>query len=150
MRTGCSLTVCWSQLPGGVCSRGGCLLRGVCSGGGSVCSGGGVYPSMHWGRHPSCPLWTDRCLWKYYLGPTSLRPVTRMHSSKIRTICSSSHLSRGGGVQSRHPPAPPDQAPPCGQTDTCKNITFATSLQTVKRPLRVTSISNMLSEVSTV
>ena len=60
----------------GVCSRGGCLLPwggggGVCSGG--VCSGGGllrggsapggyllprgcllwgVYPSMHWGRHP--------------------------------------------------------------------------------------------------
>ena len=26
---------------------------------------------------------------------------------------------------------PPDQAPPCGQTDTCKNITFATSLRTV-------------------
>ena len=21
------------------------------------------------------PLWTDRCLWTYYLGPTSLRPV---------------------------------------------------------------------------
>ena len=70
MRTGRSLTVCCSLLPGGVsalggvcspegvcsggcsqggvCSRGsapgGCLLWGVCLGGGGVCSGG-------------CPLW---------------------------------------------------------------------------------------------
>ena len=67
MRTGRSLTVCWSLLPGGgVCSR-------------------GVYPSMYWGRHPSSPLWTDRRLWKYYLGPTSLRPVMKrilMYRSK--------------------------------------------------------------------
>ena len=45
--------------------------------------------------------------------------------------------------QTRHPhgirppgPGPPYQAPreqtPCGQTDTCENITFATSLRTVK------------------
>ena len=140
MHTSCSLTVCWSLLPGGclvqrgVCS-GGCLLpggqsglggfglggvwsggswggvcpqgglvwgvvsglgggvwsggwgdRGICSGRGDLVrgvwsggclvqgvSGPGVYPSMHWGRPP--PLWTDRRLWKYYLGPTSLRPV---------------------------------------------------------------------------
>ena len=54
MRTGRSLTVCWSLLPGGVCSGGvsaqgvsapggvcsrGCLLPGgVCSRGGGVCS----------------------------------------------------------------------------------------------------------------
>ena len=125
LRTSLSLTVCWSLLPGGVCS-GGCLLLGgsalggVCSGGclllwmsapgggvcsqgvsvlggvcyfggsalGGVCSGGcllrgmsdpggcllpggvcsrgvsalggcsrgGVYPSMHWGRHPPPPV----------------------------------------------------------------------------------------------
>ena len=79
-----------------VCSRGGGFWSwGVCSGPGGVCSGpgrvsaprgrgwgvsglggvwSGVYPSMHWGRPPP-PLWTDRRLWKYYLGPTSLRPV---------------------------------------------------------------------------
>ena len=130
MRTGHSLTVCWSPLlrggggllqgvlvpegrlvpegcalgggcllPGGVClggvsapwgvcapggsGPGGCLLwGGVCSGGVSAPRGsapggvwsGGIYPSMHWGRHPS-PPWTDRRLWKYYLGPTLLRPV---------------------------------------------------------------------------
>ena len=54
-------------LPGGVSSRGGCLLPGGCLLRGTVCSGGvcsgrgcllwGVYPSMHWGRHP--PLWTE-------------------------------------------------------------------------------------------
>ena len=112
MRTGRSLTVCWSQLLGGGVCSGGCLLpgEGVCSWGGvclggvsapggcllpgGVCSWGlsalgggvvsalggsaprGVYPTMHWGRHPS-PLWTDRRLWKYYLGPTSLRPVIK-------------------------------------------------------------------------
>ena len=72
MRTGRSLTVCWSQLPG--------AGAGVWSRGGS--GAGGVYPSMHWGRPP---LWIDRRLWKYYLGPTSLRPVTRKHSSRMRT-----------------------------------------------------------------
>ena len=121
MRTGRSLTVCCSLLPGGVCSRGGCpvqggawsapggrgwqclvwgcLLWGVGSatgglsaprGGllprGGAWSGGvsalggsapGGYPSMHWGRHTP-PLWTERRLWKYYLGPTSLRPVMTM------------------------------------------------------------------------
>ena len=33
-------------LGGEVCSQGGCLLLG------GVCSGGGWYPSMHWGRPP--------------------------------------------------------------------------------------------------
>ena len=65
MRTGRSLTVCWSLLPGGgggSARGGGCLLPGggaafggVCSGGcllpegGVVCLGGGGrgYPSMH-------------------------------------------------------------------------------------------------------
>ena len=79
MRTGHSLTVCWSLLPGGGGSGpGGCLVwgesaprgvssqggsapggsapRGVWSRGGGVWSRGvlvwGVYPSMHWGRPP--------------------------------------------------------------------------------------------------
>ena len=52
MRTGRSLTVCWSLLPGGgVCSwgvsaRGGSGL-GVCSGGGSAPGGGGM--CLLWG-----------------------------------------------------------------------------------------------------
>ena len=72
--------------PGGVCSRGGgcllrggCLLVGICSGGtalGGLLWGGvsaprgvllprgvcsqGVYPSMHWGRHPPSGK-TDAC-----------------------------------------------------------------------------------------
>ena len=73
----------WSR---GVSASGGCawswgclLLGGVCSGGGSAPRWGDGYPSMHWGRHPS-PLWIDTHFWKYYLGPTSLRPV------KISTV----------------------------------------------------------------
>ena len=79
--------------------------------------------------------------------------LTRMHSSRIRTVRSSSHFCRGvsasvhAGIPippgSRQPPLlgpglpgpgthtpesrhPPDQAPPppSGQTDACKNITF--------------------------
>ena len=107
---------------------------------------------------------------------------TRMHSSGMRTVRSSSRLSLGGICLSAcwdttprlgtpRPGTPQDQAPlhgpgtpldqapprsrppgpgtpleadtprdqapsrsrpPCGQTDTCKNITFATSLGTVK------------------
>ena len=44
--------------------------------GGGVCPG--VYPSMHWSRHPPTPP-VDRILntrlWKYYLAATSLRTV---------------------------------------------------------------------------
>ena len=71
-----------------------------------------------------------------------------MHSSRMRTVRSSSRLSRGGVClsacwDSNPPPGtrhPRDQAPPQdrahpplprGQTGTCKNITFATSLRTV-------------------
>ena len=48
MRTGRSLTVCRSLLPGGGLLLGGLLLGGSAWGGG--------YPSMHWGRPP---LWTE-------------------------------------------------------------------------------------------
>ena len=96
MRTGRSLTVCWRLLPGVcvcvcvcVCSRGGCLLPGGVSalGGllqGGVCSGGSAPRgiSQHALRQtlpPPPPV--DRILdtrfWKYYLGPTSLRPVIK-------------------------------------------------------------------------
>ena len=77
---------------------GGCLLPGG-GGGGCLVWGGvwsGVYPSMHWGRPPP-PLWTDRRLWKYYLGPTSLRPVInftknsetwpRIESTSLTWLC---------------------------------------------------------------
>ena len=96
--------------------------------------------------------------------------ITRMHSSRMRTVLNSSRLLGvcmlpGGGACSRGVPAPgglpapggacsrggvcskgkgvpapgegggisacTDSDPPCGQTHTCKNITFTTSLQTV-------------------
>ena len=72
--------------PGGVCSWGGLLPGGVCSQGG-VCSWGVSAPGgclllgvCSRGYIPACteadpPPWTDTRLWKYYLGPTSLRPV---------------------------------------------------------------------------
>ena len=53
---------CWrGYLPGGVPARG-CTCPGGC-----ICPGGvpagGVYPSMHWGRHHPLPYrMTDRCL----------------------------------------------------------------------------------------
>ena len=64
-------------VPGGfVLVPGGCLLPG---GGGGGClvwgvSGLGYIPACT-EADPLPPLWTDRRLWKYYLGPTSLRPV---------------------------------------------------------------------------
>ena len=67
--------------PGGAWS-GGCLVQGVSAPGG-VCSGGVSAPGGMVGI-PACteadtppPLWTDTRLWKYYLGPTSLRPVIK-------------------------------------------------------------------------
>ena len=58
----------------------------------------------------------------------------------MRTVRSSGRLSGamsapggggGGGVVSQ-PVLRQTPPPPCGQTDACKNITFATSLRTVK------------------
>ena len=127
IRTGRSLTVCCSLIPGGggcllrgVSAPGGCLVwggcllwgsawsrgvsargclvqRGVCSRGVSALGGclvwrgawsragvsgpGGV--SQHALRQTPSPLPVDRILdtrlWKYYLGPTSLRPVKSVH-----------------------------------------------------------------------
>ena len=46
------------SITGGVCSRGGCLLRGCLP---LVRGGDGVYPSMQWGRPPPVDRMTDRC-----------------------------------------------------------------------------------------
>ena len=56
--------------------------------------------------------------------------LTRMHSSRMRTVRNSSRLLGGEGV-----PGPGGQTPPPPvnrMTDRCKNIAFATSLRTVK------------------
>ena len=71
---GCLLLGGWGVWSGGVCSRGSAPGgRGVCSWGAGVCSRVGI--SQHALRQTPPSLWTDRRLWKYYLGPTSLRPV---------------------------------------------------------------------------
>ena len=46
--------------PRGVSAPGNCLLGGCLLWEGGVCSGG-VYPSMHWGRHPPVDRITDAC-----------------------------------------------------------------------------------------
>ena len=60
---------------------------------------------------------------------------TRMHSSRMRTVRSSSRLLAGvcrsacwdtpPPPLAWTPPGPGPGHPPCGQTDTCENITFA-------------------------
>ena len=131
MRTGRSLTVCCSLLPGeggsawsgGVSAPRGCLLRGVCSpggwwclpglggvclpgrgglvpGGGSACLvRGGVWcpggVSQHALRQTASPpvdRILDTRLWKYYFGPTSLRPV--MNYTAQITVTYHYHLWR--------------------------------------------------------
>ena len=53
---------------------------------------------------------------------------TRMHSSRMRTVGCSGHLLGGGGMSAWGclPGGLPRgwTPPPCGQTDTCENITF--------------------------
>ena len=63
----------WS---GGVCSQGGSAWSGGSAPGGVCLVWGGI--SQHALRQTP-PLWTDRRLWKYYLGPTSLRSVKIKH-----------------------------------------------------------------------
>ena len=112
MRTGRSLTVCRSLLPGGVSA-----LGGVCSGGGLPGQGGGWYPSMHWGRPHLWTKWmTDRCK-NITLATTSLQLVTSMHSSRMCTIRNSSHL-QGGSLLTETPfqPEGHNRRPPQGLT----------------------------------
>ena len=81
MRTTHLLTISQHALPGGF-PGGGC----VCSGG-VVCLGGVADP-------PLCAQ-NDRLVLKHYLTATSLQAITRMHSSRMRTVCCSGCL--GGG-----------------------------------------------------
>ena len=67
-----------------------------------------------------------------------LASITRMHSSRMRTVRSSSRLCQEGSA-SVHAgiPTPPGPGTPLVQTPppragVCQNITFATSLRTVK------------------
>ena len=114
MRTGRSLTVCRRLLPGGGYapwggkSSGGCAWSGGVSapGGWGICSGGclvrGGLASQHALRQtPSPPLppprgQNHRCLQKHYLGPSSLRPVTKI---TLSTLCNTGKL-----VCKMHPP----------------------------------------------
>ena len=100
---------------GGVCSQGGCP-GGVCSWGvstlGGVCSWGGL-----------CLLGGSA------LGGCLLGGVSALEGG----------VSTLGGVVSQHALR---QTPPCGQTDACKNITFTTSLRTLKM-LNVKFISQL-------
>ena len=104
---GCLLRGCLLQ--GGVCS-GGCLLRGCVSAPGvCVCS---------WGvcsRGVSAPGGV------YSGGVSATRGVCLLWG-----VCSQGGVWYPSMHWGRHP-----HSPPCGQTDACKNITFATSLRTV-------------------
>ena len=115
---------------------------------------------------PICCIVSNMCVYTTAMCERQKIKETRMHSSRMRTIRSSSHLPLGGiclsacwdtnppppgqtPPGSRHTtlgPGPPrsrysplgpdhppqDQTPPCGQTHACENITFATSLRSVK------------------
>ena len=64
--------------PGGVCSggcawSGGCLVQGVCL----VWGGGCIQACTEADTLPPVDRILDTRLWKYYLGPTSLRPVIK-------------------------------------------------------------------------
>ena len=71
---------------------------------------------------PWTPLTMDRIpdtrFLNNYLAPTSLRSVTRMHSSMMRTA--RTLLYRGGAVSLAETETPP----PIQGTDTCQNTTF--------------------------
>ena len=90
-------------LPGGVCPGvGGCLPGGylprgvsgqwsVCPG--NVCSGRGGLPQCMLGYTPPVNRMTDDCeKWKHNLAATTLQMVTRIHCSRMCTVCCSSHL----------------------------------------------------------
>ena len=103
--------------PRGVVCSGGCLLRrGLPGLGGSARGGGWCVPACtEADTLPPVDRILDTRLWKYYLGPTSLQPVTiiakysfqtRMHSSGM-PLSPSMHCA-GGGVP------PPEGVPAWG------------------------------------
>ena len=88
--------------PGGVCSQGGCLLPGgVCFGGSAP--GGVCSRGVGGGSAPGGLLHGGCLLLGDLLGGCGIPACTEADTP----------------------------TPPCGQTDACKNITFATSLRTV-------------------
>ena len=99
-----------------VCSRG-CLLRGVSAGG--VCPGG-------------CLFLGGVCSW----GVPAWEVLAWGVSAPGGCLLWGGVCSRGGVWYTRMHWG---RHPPCGQTDACKNITFATSLRTV--------INNLLSKL---
>ena len=115
MRTVCSSGHIW----GGGSARGGVCLQGVCSW--VVSALGGV------------------CLW----GVSASGGVSALGGVCCRGVSAPRGcLLRGVYVVSQH--ALRQTPPPCGQTHTCKNITFPASLRTVKRHPDVQSILGTL------
>ena len=102
-------TVCNSgRILGGCLLAGGCLLRGVSAPGG-VCLGG---------------VYSGECVCS--------RGVSALGGSAPGGVCSGGVCSWGGVCsQGVYPSMHWGRHPPCGQTDACKNITFANSLRTV-------------------
>ena len=124
----------------------------VCSSGhirGSVCSGrvsalgvsvlGGVCSQMGGSAPGGCLLWGvsalgEECLLWVVSAPGEV--CLGVVSALGRGVCRGMSATRGGRVCSRGMVPALRQKPPspCGQTDACKNITFATSLRTVNIP----------------
>ena len=109
-------------LLGGVCSQGGvCLLRGVSAPrGGGVCLLQGVSAPGRCllpGRMQNvCLLWGGVCS----QGVSAPRGVCTQNGC----VCSGGYLLLEGWYRSMHW----GRHPPCGQTDACKNLTFAKSV----------------------
>ena len=148
---GCAPSAAVAVSRGGVSSQGGvCSWGGVCSGGvsalGGVCSGGCLLLGGV-SAPGGCLLWGVSalggvCSWGYLLlgaaprggvcsGGCLLQGVSAPGVSAPGGVCSGGCLLLGG--VSHHALR---QTPPRGQTDACKNITFATSLRTVNMNLR--------------
>ena len=113
--------------PGGVCSQGVCVCyRGVSALGGGVCSWGGVCSRGY--LLGGCLLWQGLLLGRMS-APGGV--------SALGGCLLPGGLSALGGVYSGGCGIPActeaDTLTPCGQTDACKNITFATSLRTVTK-----------------
>ena len=129
---GCLLQGEGVSAPGGVCS-GGCLVGGVWSWGalvrGGVCSWevsvlGGV----------SAPGWGGGvCSWEVS-APEGV--------SALGWVSALGGVYSGGCVVSHHA-LRQTPAPPCGQTNACKNIAFATSLRTVKTEIPIELHGNL-------
>ena len=127
MRTGLSLTVCRSLLPGGVCSRGGGLFRGMSAPSGGVCSQGGVCSRGVAGS------WRGVCSWRrgvYYWVVSAPR---------------GGWCPKGGGWHPSMHWGRPNPLWTEWMTDRCKNITLAT---TALRPVINTVVDPGFAKVS--